>query len=619
MHVSSANSPSVPLSEFAIVNSRNMEGAADAPSRSSHSATAEELARLLAENANLRRRLREATASGHGEFPPTRAGGDTGEFGRYALSRDAVERYSRSAMCPGVGAKGVAALLRATVLVVGAGGLGSPVAMYLAAGGLKHLIIADFDSVERSNLHRQIAHRDADVGMNKAESAAAACRRINPTVEVTAVTVPFQAGNALDLVRRVDVVVDASDNVATRYLVNEACVLTRRPLVSGSAMRWDGQVAVYRCDWERSGVGATPSPAQASLQKPAETGAGEVEGPSSRSFRVAAPSTPQPCYRCWFPVPPPPGASGSCSEDGVMGPVPGLVGCIQALEVQKLIVADGRWSGQPDDTEKHSIDALVGRLLIFDGRSGTMRTIKMRPWQASCVACGRSRGEDRPLEPLGEEYGAGYCPYVASATVRLAPEGKVLVPALRRRLSIGKRHRHATADSCGDATLSPPHSLVVLDVRDRSQVDLCRLRDSPCAADAVEVWCPLSDLQGSQGHPPPEQWGGAATRLPELLALPAVQRLQSAVIAVGAGLPDGEKVDVAVLCRRGRKSAVAVALLEAARGVAAASIERSSEEPLPPMLSADDRGRWLQRCRFLNVSGGLNAWSAECDSQFPVY
>ena len=243
-------------------------------------------------------------------------------------------------------------LKQARVLCVGAGGLGSPLALYLAAAGVGTLGIVDFDVVDFTNLQRQILHSTADVGRKKLDSAAESIAGINPNVDVRKFEARLTSDNALDIFRDFDIVVDGTDNFATRYLVNDACVLTGKPNVYGSIFRFEGQASVF----------ATK------------------EGP---------------CYRCLYPEPPPPGLVPSCAEGGVLGILPGLVGIIQATEAIKLILG----SGEP----------LVGRLLLVDALSMRFRELKLRK-NPDCPACGtraitklidyeqfcRIRGEEKP-------------------------------------------------------------------------------------------------------------------------------------------------------------------------------------------------------------------------------
>ena len=246
------------------------------------------------------------------------------------LSRDELARYSRHLILPEVGVDGQRKLKAARVLLIGAGGLGSPAALYLAAAGVGTLGIVDFDVVDVSNLQRQVIHGTSDVGRPKLASATARIHEVNPFVRVEPHEVRFSSENALDLVRRYDLVVDGTDNFATRYLVNDACVLSGVPNVYGSIFRFDGQASVF-CT---------------------------TEGP---------------CYRCLYPEPPPPGLVPSCAEGGVLGVLPGLVGTLQATEAIKLILGIG--------------EPLIGRLALVDALGAQWRTVKVRK-NPKCPACG---------------------------------------------------------------------------------------------------------------------------------------------------------------------------------------------------------------------------------------
>jgi adenylyltransferase/sulfurtransferase len=240
------------------------------------------------------------------------------------------QRYSRHALVPEIGETGQRRLKAARVLCVGAGGLGSPAALYLAAAGIGTLGIVDFDVVDLSNLQRQIIHTTADVGRSKLESARAKIVAINPEVAVETFEAPFSVSNARTLVDAFDVVVDGTDNFPARYLVNDACVLYGKPNAWGSIFRFEGQAAVF-----------------------------------------AAPGGP--CYRCLHPEPPPPGLVPSCAEAGVLGVLPGVIGTIQATEAIKLILGIG--------------EPLIGRLLMYDALKMRIRELKL-PKDPDCPICG---------------------------------------------------------------------------------------------------------------------------------------------------------------------------------------------------------------------------------------
>ena len=246
------------------------------------------------------------------------------------LTRDEVLRYSRHLTLPEVGVEGQQRLKAARVLCIGAGGLGSPAAMYLAAAGVGTIGLVDEDTVDVSNLQRQIIHGTTDVGRSKLDSASDRLREINPYTRIEAHDVRFGEQNALDLVSAYDVVVDGTDNFPTRYLVNDACVLAGRPNAYGSISRFEGQASVF-----------------------------------------AAPHGP--CYRCLHPEPPPPGLIPSCAEGGVLGVLPGIIGTIQATEAVKLILRIG--------------EPLVGRFLLYDALRMQFRVIRL-PKDPDCPVCG---------------------------------------------------------------------------------------------------------------------------------------------------------------------------------------------------------------------------------------
>jgi len=246
------------------------------------------------------------------------------------LSIEEVRRYSRHLIIPDVGMSGQKRLKNARVLCVGAGGLGSPALMYLAAAGVGTLGIVEFDVVDESNLQRQIIHGASDVGRSKAESARDTIKEINPLIEVVLLEVRLDSSNVMDLFAAYDLIVDGTDNFATRYLVNDACVLLNKPYVWGSIYRFDGQASVF---WSEYG----------------------------------------PCYRCLYPEPPPPGMVPSCAEGGVLGVLCASIGSIQVTEAIKLLTGIG--------------DPLVGRLMVYDALEMTYRQVKIRK-DPNCAICG---------------------------------------------------------------------------------------------------------------------------------------------------------------------------------------------------------------------------------------
>jgi sulfur-carrier protein adenylyltransferase/sulfurtransferase len=256
------------------------------------------------------------------------------------LSKDEVLRYSRHLIIPEVGMDGQLKLKAANVLLVGTGGLGAPLGLYLAAAGIGHIGLVDFDVVDFTNLQRQVIHHTSDVGRKKLDSAAEKMTAINPHIRITRHEVALTSENALDIIKDYDLVVDGTDNFPTRYLVNDACVLLGKPNVYGSIFRFDGQSTIFA-----------------------------YEG--------------GPCYRCLYPEPPPPGLVPSCAEGGVLGILPGTIGLIQATEAVKLILGIG--------------EPLVGRLLLYDALAMRFRELKLRR-NPECPVCGDHRTITRLID-----------------------------------------------------------------------------------------------------------------------------------------------------------------------------------------------------------------------------
>lgn len=248
----------------------------------------------------------------------------------FGFTNDQIYRYSRHIILPDIGGSGQKKLLKARVLLVGAGGLGSPAAMYLGAAGVGTLGLVDFDRVDLSNLQRQLLHRTKDVGRLKLDSAEETINGLNPDVHVIKHQLVLTSENIMDVVKDYDIIVNGTDNFPTRYLVNDACVFSGKPLVDGSIFMFEGQATVY--DARRG-----------------------------------------PCYRCLFPTPPPPGEVPSCQEAGVLGVLPGIIGSIEAVEAIKLILAKG--------------EPLIGRLLLFDALSMEFREMKVEK-DPNCPVCG---------------------------------------------------------------------------------------------------------------------------------------------------------------------------------------------------------------------------------------
>ncbi|KAM7403872.1 hypothetical protein PAMA_004343 [Pampus argenteus] len=424
-----------------------------------------------------------------------------------ALCNEDIMRYSRQLLLPELGVQGQLNLSKTSVLVVGCGGLGCPLAQYLAAAGIGRLGLLDYDEVELSNLHRQVLHGEENQGQAKALSAANAVRRLNSTVECVPYHIQLSPENALQLIQQYpaakpsayicyidlllanclpaaihfllmpllsvtyilyldftdliyDIVADCSDNVPTRYLVNDACVLSGKPLVSASALRMEGQLTVYNyCGG--------------------------------------------PCYRCLYPVPPPPEAVTNCSDGGVLGVVPGIMGCFQALEVLKIASGQGSSCGQ--------------QLLMFDAQDAKFRSIKLRPKQANCAVCGENPSVTQLVD---------YETFCGSAATDKC-----------RRLNLLSRDQRITVqDYKSIMDKAEPHLL--LDVRPLVEVDMCHL--------PISLNIPLSSLE---------------ERKSEHILL-----LQESISQLKQQMASDYQPPVYVICKLGNDSQKAVQVLEKMSG-----------------------------------------------------
>ena len=310
------------------------------------------------------------------------------------LSKQEVLRYSRHLIMPEVGMDGQLKLKKAKVLLIGSGGLGAPLGLYLAAAGVGRLGIVDFDAVDFTNLQRQVVFGTSDVGRRKLEAASARLHDLNPEIQIDMFETMLTSENALEILRDYDIVVDGTDNFPTRYLVNDACVLLGKPNVYGSIFRFEGQASIF----------------------------GYPGGP---------------CYRCLYPEPPPPGLVPSCAEGGVLGVLPGIIGCIQAMETLKLIMGKG--------------DTLVGRLLLFDALGMRFRELKLRK-NPECPLC----GEHRTITKLIDY--AEFCGIRGEE----APAPATSVPEITPKQLKGR------LDSGDD--------LFILDVREPHEYQICNLQ-----------------------------------------------------------------------------------------------------------------------------------------------
>ncbi|XRQ12078.1 adenylyltransferase/sulfurtransferase MoeZ [Actinomadura welshii] len=284
------------------------------------------------------------------------------------LTRDEVNRYSRHLIIPDVGMSGQKRLKNSKVLVVGAGGLGSPALLYLAAAGIGTLGVIDFDVVDESNLQRQIIHRQSSLGKPKVESAAEVVREINPLIDVVVHNTALDRDNIMDIFSGYDLILDGTDNFATRYMVNDAAVLLGKPYVWGSIYRFDGQASVF---WAEHG----------------------------------------PCYRCLYPEPPPPGMVPSCAEGGVLGVLCSSIGSIQVNEAIKLLTGIG--------------EPIVGRLMIYDALEMTYRSVKVRK-DPECPLCGKNPTQTELLE----DYEA-FCGAVSEEATEAAKDSTITVTDLK--------------------------------------------------------------------------------------------------------------------------------------------------------------------------------------------
>ncbi|KAJ1340944.1 hypothetical protein BSLG_004417 [Batrachochytrium salamandrivorans] len=361
---------------------------------------------------------------------------------QHGLSTAQIERYSRQLLLPDIGVHGQSKLCNSSVLVVGAGGLGSPAILYLAAAGIGHLGIVDYDAVEASNLQRQIIHSEDSIGALKTDSAAAS-------------------------VHSFDLVVDGTDNVTTRYLLNDACVLLGKTLVSGSALRMDGQLTVYN---HQGG----------------------------------------PCYRCIFPVPPPPETVSNCNQAGVLGVVPGIIGCIQALEVIKIV------SGMQTSYSQ--------KMLLFDATQGSFRTVKLRGKNPSCEVCGTNPTITEPIDYIQF---CGVSPHDKTPDLQVSGDDE--------RISVKEYHSIVMAGT--------PHLL--LDVREKVQYDICSLSQSH--------HIPLAKLESNID---------CVLQLRETVSAEKSSSQAVSIVNADDSVSGSAAVPIYVVCRRGNDSQLAVQKLK---------------------------------------------------------
>ncbi|KAL0480404.1 adenylyltransferase and sulfurtransferase [Acrasis kona] len=336
------------------------------------------------------------------------------------LTNQQISRFSRHLLLPEIGVKGQAGICNGSVLVVGAGGLGAPCLLYLAAAGVGRIGIVDFDRVDISNLQRQVIHTEDRRDQPKVTSAAISVKNLNSSIQVDTYDEPFETHNGLDLVSKYDIIVDASDNVSTRYMVNDACIIAKKPLVSASAVRFDGQLTVYNY------------------------------GPDC------------PCYRCLFPEAPPAETVTNCADGGVCGVVPGIMGCLQALQVLELLMIKG---GGGD-----GLNVLSRRMVLFQARDTTFRTVQLRKRSPTCAVCG-----DHPSITQLSHMGAPAC---------AAPRS---FEAISSVLNADNRASVMQLKDVMDSQGEPGGKYLLLDVREPVQFDIASIPG------AVNV--PLKDIK----------------------------------------------------------------------------------------------------------------------------
>lgn len=335
-----------------------------------------------------------------------------------------VSRFSRQLLISEIGLSGQTKISKTSVLIVGSGGLGAPASMYLVGAGIGKLGIVDHDFVTISNLHRQVIHAETRVGMSKVESAKIFLSQLNSTSQIETHDTLLSTSNAMAIIEPYDIVLDCTDNVMTRYLINDACVLLKKPLVSASALKFEGHLTVYNF------------------------------GPEG------------PCYRCLFPEAPPASSVANCNEAGIVGPVTGILGSLQALEALKIILGN--------------MEVLSGKMVIFDGTSSTFRNVKLRNRSAKCELCGDSPSITKLLDDYGTFCGIGHQPN---------DDPSIAVVA-------GDEFRISCEDYKNEI-LDQDIEHLLIDVREENQFNICHLDE------AVNI--PFSQLP-QRVHEIPRDW-----------------------------------------------------------------------------------------------------------------
>ncbi|KAI3397643.1 hypothetical protein diail_10514 [Diaporthe ilicicola] len=489
----------------------------------------EQIAKAEEELRNLREQLAQAEAQEQKYCSPNTGG----SIWKWPLSADEYDRYGRQLILPSVGIQGQQILKASKILIIGAGGLGCPAAAYIAGAGVGSLGIVDGDVVEPSNLHRQIAHGTSRVGMLKVDSLLAYCKELNPLPEYIPHREHLTPQNAEDVVSSYDLVLDCTDHPTSRYLISDACVLLRKPLVSASALRTDGQLIVLNC----------PPTAQGIL---------------STTTTAASP----PCYRCVFPKPPPPESVVSCGEGGVLGPVVGVMGVLQALEAIKIVAA-GLHLPQPVSTAPPPPSPPT--LLLFSGSAvgaPSFRTVRMRARRKECFACGEAAAARLTLQTLrsGSLDYVAFCGGMSGPVTVLGDEERLSARAYQGLLSVGTTE--------GGSDKARP---VLLDVREKE------LFDVGCIEGALNV--PYSKIQSAGRAKKPEGVDGATgVEVPDWLP---------------TNLP--EDASIYVVCRVGNDSQLVAKQLK-------------------------DIGLGRNGERFIgDIKGGMKAWKQDVDSTLPFF
>jgi len=332
-----------------------------------------------------------------------------------------IMRFSRQILLPEINPNGQENLSKSSALVVGVGGLGCPAALYLAAGGVSRIGLVDFDTVTVSNLQRQVLHGEDTEGFSKVESGMQKLKQINSSLQCDTYNVSLSSSNCMDIIRKYDIVLDCSDNVATRYLLNDACLKANKPLLSGSALRWEGQLTVYNYN----------------------------NGP---------------CYRCLYPMPPPPETVTNCSDAGVVGAITGVIGTLQALEMIKIATGNDC--------------SFAGKLLLYDGLAGSFRTVKLRGKVKGCL-CNTENRETIQLVDYEE-----FCGSAANDK-----EKRVKLLSGQHRVSVKDYHENILLKD-------KPH--ILLDVRPTVEYVICSLEDS--------INMPISDIMNGSSRPALVEW-----------------------------------------------------------------------------------------------------------------